>query len=207
MLAGLGIGRATSRLVADPEEAAALVADDERAMVVKIVSPDLPHKSDVGGVRVGVRGADAVRAAATEILASVVRLAPSAVVEGLLVEEMAPSGIELVCGLHRDPVLGPVVTVGLGGLLVEVIGEVQHCKAPLTMDHARVAVEELAGGRLTSHHRGLSPAAVEQVADLLVRLGDLAVACPEVTEVDLNPVIVGPGELAVVDALVVCEAC
>ncbi len=203
-LAEVGIGRASSHVVADPEAAAELVAGSDRPMVVKIVSPDLPHKSDVGGVRVGLRGADAVRTAAEEILASVSRLAPAAVVEGLLVEEMTPSGIELVCGVHRDPVFGPVVTVGLGGVLVEVLGEVRHRKAPLTAAHARDAVEELAGGRLATHHRGISAAAVEQMVALLVRLGDLAAACPELLEVDLNPVIVGPDELGIVDALVVC---
>ena len=205
LLAGLGIGRHALGVVTDARAAGELVMEDDTPMVVKVVSADLPHKSDVGGVRVGVRGAEAVRAAATEILESVARLAPLARVEGLLVEEMAPSGVELVCGAHRDPVFGPVVTVGLGGVLVEVIGEASHRKAPLTLEQARDAVEELADGRLVSNRRGLADEAVELVADILVRLGSFVAACPEVAEVDLNPVIVGPDGAWVADALLVLE--
>lgn len=188
----------------DAASAAQYAADAGRFPVaVKLVSADVPHKSDIGGVKLGLADADGVQRAAEAILEAVAQHAPRAKVEGLLVQQMAGSGTELVVGLHRDPVFGPVVTVGLGGVLVEVVGEVALCRAPLTHDQAVSAIGELASGRLVSHHRGLSAGAVQALADLLVRLGDLAVELPEVREVDINPVIAAGDHLIVVDALIV----
>lgn len=192
------------RVAPDAASAAQYAAEADRFPVaVKLVSADIPHKSDIGGVKLGLTGADGVRASAEEILAAAARHAPQAAVEGLLVQQMAGAGTELVVGLHRDPAFGPVVTVGLGGVLVEVVGEVALRRAPVTRAQAVSAISELAGGRLVSHHRGLSAAATGALADLLVRLGQLAVELPEVSEIDINPVIVAGDTLTVVDALIV----
>ncbi|WP_114907720.1 acetate--CoA ligase family protein [Ornithinimicrobium murale] len=171
-------------------------------VALKVLSVDLPHKSDVGGVRLGVADAAGVRHASEDILADVAEQRPDARIEGLVVQQMAPSGVELVCGVHRDPVFGPVVTVGLGGVLVEVVADVALCKAPLTLEHARSALAEVAGGRLVSHSRGISADQVDAVADIMVRLGDLAVELPEIAEIDVNPLIVSRSAILVADALV-----
>lgn len=185
-------------------EAAVQAAETMAAypVAVKVLSPDLPHKSDVGGVHLGVADGAGVRHAGEGILAAVAEHRPDARIEGLLVQQMAPSGVELVCGVHRDPIFGPVVTVGLGGLLVEIVADVALRKAPLTVDHARAALAEVAGGRLVSHSRGLTAEQVDAVATIMVTLGDLALELPEVAEIDINPLIVSPSTTLVADALV-----
>lgn len=171
-------------------------------VAVKVLSVDLPHKSDVGGVRLGVADAAGVRHASEGILADVAERRPDARIEGLVVQQMAPSGVELVCGMHRDSVFGPVVTVGLGGVLVEVFADVALCKAPLTRQHAQSALAEVAGGRLMSSSRGISPDQADAIADIMVRLGDLAVELSEIAEIDVNPLIVSRSGVVAADALV-----
>ncbi|MEW1973852.1 acetate--CoA ligase family protein [Microbacterium profundi] len=172
-------------------------------VVVKVLSAELPHKSDVGGVKVGLADADAVRRAGEEILTAVAQHRPDAVIDGLLVQQMAPPGVELVFGAHRDPVFGPTVTVGLGGVLVEVIAEVALRKAPLTIEQARAAITGLSGGRLVSHARGVDRNQVDELAGVLVRVGDLMVEVDQISEIDINPVIVSAAGPLVADALIV----
>ncbi|MCK0112018.1 acetate--CoA ligase family protein [Ornithinimicrobium sp. F0845] len=185
-------------------EAAVQAAETMAAypVAVKVLSPDLPHKSDVGGVHLGVADGAGVRDAGEAILAAVAEHRPNARIEGLVVQQMAPSGVELVCGVHRDPIFGPVVTVGLGGVLVEVVADVALCKAPLTMEQARAALAEVADGRLVSHSRGITGEQADAIAEIMVSLGDLAVELPEVAEIDVNPLIVSSSTILVADALV-----
>lgn len=204
VLASYGLPVLDEQLVRSPEEAAEVVEKQGQfPIVLKLVSADVPHKSDIGGVRLGLKSATEVADAGREILRRAAEAVPDAKIDGLLVQEMAPAGLELVVGLHRDAIFGPVVTVGLGGVLVEIIGEVALRKAPLTMQHARDAIGEISNGRLIAHSRGLSPARVEELAELLVSLGQLALEQPRITEVDINPVIAGENGLAIADALIV----
>jgi acyl-CoA synthetase (NDP forming) len=204
LLALYGLPVTEERLARTPAEAAAAAAELGRFPVaVKVVSEDLPHKSDVGGVVLGASDARAVESAGEQILRGVARAAPDAAVEGLLVQEMVPSGIELICGVTRDPLFGPMVTVGLGGVLTEIHADVALRRAPFSEEAALAAVRELSGGRLTTSRRGLAADQLPAVAAVLTALSALVTELPEVAEVDLNPVIVTTTGPRIADALVV----
>jgi acetyltransferase len=200
-LYGLPVSR--QRLARSSADAAAAARDLRFPVAVKVISADLPHKSDVGGVVLGLADAAAVAAAGQQVLTAVAANAPSAVVEGLLVQEMAPRGIELICGLHRDPLFGAMVTVGLGGVLTEIHADVALRRAPVSEADALAAIRSLSGGRLTTSSRGLPTDQLEPLAGVLTALSALAAELPEVAEVDLNPVIVSTAGPRIADALVV----
>ena len=160
-------------------------------VVAKVHHPDLLHKSDVGGVRIGLGSVDELRAAATELLA----LAPGAQV---LIQKQV-RGIELVVGGLRDETLGPIVAFGLGGVLVEVLDDVSF--APALMDERMAAslVSQPRGAVILDGVRGSGPVNRAAVQDLVLSVGKLMATYPEIAELDLNPVLAGPDELVAVD--------
>jgi hypothetical protein len=170
-------------------------------LAIKVVSPDVLHKSDVGGVRLGIRDEADLAAAYESILTEVKASSSDVRILGVLVQKMAAPGLELVCGMKRDAQFGPIVAVGLGGVLVEILRETALRQAPLSRRDALSAVAEISHGRLLHSERGLRATAAEAVASLLVSLGRLAADLPEITEIDLNPVIVNGAGPLVVDAL------
>jgi len=186
-----------------PDAAAAVIAarrvDGEVA--IKLDATGLAHKSDLGGVALGIRGDDAIRAAAQTLLELGGRAGLT--VRGLLVEPMAPAGLELIVGLRRDPQFGPVILVGLGGTLTEVLDDVAIRLAPLDLASADGMLDDLRGARLLSGVRGRPPVDRSAVASMLVALGQLGAERPDVLEVDLNPVIASADGAIAVDALVV----
>jgi acetyltransferase len=149
-----------------------------------------------------------VRAAADDLLTIGGRLASGGAgrVRGLLVQPMAPPGAELIAGIQRDPQFGPVVIVGLGGILAEVLDDISLRLAPVSTEEALAMLVELRGAAVLDGVRGGPAVDREAVAALLVTLGRLAVARPDVREVDLNPVIAGARGALAVDALVVLDA-
>jgi len=173
------------------------------AVVIKIDAPTLAHKSDLGLVRLDVRGDDAVRAAAEGLMA----LARNGGIDarGLLVEPMAESGVELIVGARRDESFGPLVMVGLGGVLAEVLDDVAIRLAPVTQPIALEMLDELRGTRLLDGVRGAPAVDREAVADLIVGVADFAVARQDILEIDLNPVIASVDGAIAVDALVVVD--
>jgi acyl-CoA synthetase (NDP forming) len=175
-------------------------------VALKALSRELPHKSDAGGVRLDLRSADEVRRAYDDLLASVARWAPKARVDSVLVQAMAPTGLELVVGMHRDPQFGPVVTVGMGGTRTEIMDRTASRLAPFGREEALRALAEISGGRLTTNPRGLDGAGQESVCDIAVAIGRVATELDRVSEIDLNPVIVRDGGATVVDVLVVVTA-
>jgi acyl-CoA synthetase (NDP forming) len=184
----------TAASVAEAVEAAAGLG---YPVVVKVDAVGLAHKSEVGGVRIGLRDPAAVRQAADELLA--LTLPPGAVHRGLLVQRMAVPGVELLLGARRDAQFGPVVVIGLGGLLAEALDDVVLHLAPLTREEAAALPNRLRAARLLDGVRGLAPVDREGLADVLVRLGALMVEDQGMHEIDLNPLIGG----VAVDALVV----
>lgn len=172
--------------------------------VVKILSRDLPHKADVGGVRLGVDSTDLARVV-DELRAHVQAIAPEANLDGVLVQRQLRVDHELVLGLTRDPRFGPVVGIGFGGRSVEIVREMALHRAPLVAEQAASTLAKVFDGRLSSHPRGLDEGQRVQMGRLLVQLGDLALELPEVVELDLNPVVLGPDGVALVDALVRVE--
>jgi len=183
LAAAYGLPVPPSGLAATAEEAVALAEQVGYPVALKRVAPGLVHKSDAGGVALGLEDADAVRAAFTRMVR------PG---ERAFVQRMAPAGLEVIVGAQRDPQFGPLVMFGMGGVYVEVLRDVAFRLAPLSEKEAQEMVAETAAGRLLNGVRGQPPGDVDAVADVLVRVGRLMADLPEVTEIDLNPLIVGP---------------
>lgn len=171
------------------------------AVALKIDAVDLPHKSDLGLVRLDLQGDDAVRAAAQDLLAMAGRHGIDA--HGVLVEPMAEPGVELIVGVYRDPSFGPCVVVGLGGVLAEALDDVAIRLAPVSPAAGLAMLEELRGARLLAGVRGRAPIDRAAVAELISGLSALAAGAQEILEIDLNPVIASADGAVAVDALVV----
>lgn len=206
LLAFYGIPVSREALVSDVETAVAAAREIGYPVVLKVVSPDVPHKTDAGGVRVAIADDIALEIAYGEILSQVRAAHPTARIRGVLVQEMVTGAREMIVGISRDAQFGPVVTCGAGGVLVEVLRDVTRRVAPLGADDAREMIAGLKAARMLERFRGQPPADVAALADVLLRIARLAVDLEDrIAEIDLNPVMVrdeGAGASAV-DALVV----
>jgi acyl-CoA synthetase (NDP forming) len=175
-------------------------------VVAKILSADIAHKSEVGGVKVGLSDAAALKVAVTSLLADVPKKAPGARIDGVVVQEMIKGLGEAIVGFRRDPRVGPVVAVGVGGILAEVYGDVAVRPAPVDLASARAMIAEVKGFAPLRGFRGLPEGDLDALAGIVVAVSQLAVAeGPAITEAEINPVIVrakGAGAVAV-DGLVV----
>jgi len=180
----------------------ALAARSGGAVAMKIVSPEIVHKTDVGGVKVGVEGAADVRAAYDDIVASARRAVPGATIHGVLVQEMVAGGRETIAGVTRDPSFGPLVMFGLGGIFVEVLRDVVFRVAPITRRDAADMIAGLRGARLLDALRGTPAADRHAVEDVLLRLSRLAGDFPEIAELDVNPLLAFPDRAVAVDGRV-----
>jgi acetate---CoA ligase (ADP-forming) len=162
-------------------------------VALKVESPDIPHKTEAGVVRLSVQSDVEVRQAYTEIMHNVERHAPDAQVLGVLVQEMVHGGIEVIVGLSQDPLFGPVLLLGMGGIFVELYQDVALRACPITASDAREMLQEVKGARLLEGFRGQPAADVEALIHLLVRVSHLGVQCErEIREMDLNPLLVLP---------------
>lgn len=208
LLAAAGLPVTREVLVTTPDEAAAVAERVGYPVVVKIDSPDIPHKTEAGGLRLNLRDGAAVRDAFARIIESARTAKPDAKVNGCLVQEQVEGAVaEILVGVSPSP-MGPVVTVGLGGIFVEVFKDVSQRLAPLTADDARVMLAELRGIKLLTGVRGQQPADIEALADIVARISQLAVQWPGQWELDLNPVLVmsaGRG-CRIADALLISGA-
>jgi len=180
-------------MIAARDAAAAARAADQLGypVALKVDSPDLPHKSDVGGVRLGCADAEGVRRAFAEMLAEVRRRAPAARVDGAVVQPMIGDGVEMILGVKRDPLFGPAVVCGFGGVYVELLRDVAVRVPPIDAGAAREMLAELRGHALLRGARGRPPADVAALAETIVRVGALA-ASGRVRSLDLNPLLVLP---------------
>ena len=179
-------------------------------LVAKIVSPEIAHKTEVGGVRLGIDGPEALRQAVRDMYEAVRGHAPRAHIEGMLLSEMITDGVEAIAGVINDLSFGPVITFGLGGIFTEVLKDVTFRVAPFDADTAREMVEELRGRALLAGARGAATTDVDALAQALAKLSEFAwQARDRLAELDINPLLVRPRGKGVVavDALVVlCEA-
>ncbi len=203
LLRAAGIAAIEAVPVANVRDAVRAAGRIAGPVVLKLDAVGLAHKSDLGGVITSLIGDEAVSAAATALLDTGRRHGLE--VRGLLVEPMAPAGVELIVGLRRDPQFGPVVLVGLGGTLTEVLDDVAIRLAPLDPSEAESMLDELRGARLLAGARGRPPVDRAAVVAILVALGRLGAVRPDILEVDLNPVIASERGALAVDALVVLE--
>jgi acyl-CoA synthetase (NDP forming) len=175
-------------------------------VVLKVESPDIPHKTEAGVVRLDVQSDVELRQAYTEIMRNAARHAPNAQVLGVLVQEMVRGGIEAIVGLSQDPLFGPVLLFGMGGIFVELYQDVALRACPITQSDAREMLQEVKGARLLEGFRGYPAADVDALIHLLVRISHLGRQCErEIRELDLNPLLVLPRGQGVraADALIV----
>ena len=198
-----GIPVARTKLAADADAAVSIADDIGYPVVLKIVSQDVTHKSDVGGVKVGIESADDVRAAFDEIVAAVKKVQPDASIDGVAVQQMAPAGTEVIIGVSKDPQFGPVVMFGLGGILVEVLKDVAFRIVPLEPRDARQMIREIKGFPVLEGVRGQDPADLGALEGLILQISQFIDAHPEIEELDLNPVFAYKDGCIAVDARIV----
>jgi acetyl-CoA synthetase (ADP-forming) len=200
LIEAAGIPTTRWRQAATAEEAVAAAREIGGAVALKAVSAQIVHKSDMGAVQLNVRGDEAVRAAC-EAIAAAARAAGVPVLDGYLVTEMWKADAELILGIQHDPDFGPMVMVGAGGVLVELMKDVQLAPAPLSHATARAMLDALKSRALLTGFRGRPPADLDAIADALVRLGALAVASQgRLRELDINPLFVAGDRIVAADA-------
>ena len=197
---GYGIPRLAARVAVSAADAAAVAKEIGFPVALKIVSPDITHKTEVGGVALGLRDTRAVREAAEAILRRVAIERPEATIRGLLVEAMASAGKELLLGGVRDDQFGPLVMVGFGGIYVEVFADTTARLAPVSSAEALVMLDELKMAPLLRGTRGEPPVDREMLAAIVGRFSQLLVDLPELAEIEINPLTVGPSGAVAVDA-------
>jgi acetyl-CoA synthetase (ADP-forming) len=174
-------------------------------VVLKIVSPDIVHKSDVGGVVVGLKDAQEVRNAYKQILKNVKKHKKNAKIVGILVQEMAPSSTEVIVGAIKDPQFGPALMFGLGGIFVEVLKDVTFRVAPITEDEACEMITEVKAYPLLRGYRNQPPADIEAIVKILLNTSKLVMEHQEIKELDLNPIMVYEKGAKTVDARIILE--
>ena len=202
-----GIPTARAGVARSAEEAADMAKQFGLPVALKIVSPQVVHKTDVGGVRLNVGSAREVESAYCEIIRAVRKASPDAEISGVLVQQQLPAGRELICGLTRQPGFGPLVMVGLGGVLVEVLRDTAFRLAPIDDLDATEMLSELRGKSILDALRGQPAADKRAVVDVLVRVARLGADFAEIEEMDINPLVASAGGAIAVDARILLSAC
>ena len=185
------------------DEAVAAAEKIDGLVALKIVSPDILHKSDAGGVRLTLTTAEEVRRAFEDILANANKYDASADIRGVIVTPMAEAGVEIIIGTKIDDQFGPIIMFGLGGVLVEVLKDVSFRVLPLTPEGAGEMMGEIKASAILDGVRGNPPVDKEAIKKLLVKVSEIIESYPEIREMDLNPVIVYEKGLSIVDARII----
>ncbi len=193
ILTAYGLKIPASELAADPDEAVEIANEIGYPVVLKIASPDILHKTDVGGVKVGLESAEQVRDAFELMFYRAQRYLPQAHLWGCLVQEMVPpGGLEVLIGMNRDPQFGPLVTFGLGGIYVETLKDVTFRIAPFSVQSAEKMLSEIRAHAILDGVRGEPPVDKAAIIDVLLRIAQLVQDFPEIVELDINPLMVYP---------------
>ncbi len=192
-------------LAKDKDEAAKLASRSGFPAVLKIVSPDIVHKSEAGGVKLNLKNETEVKAAYSEIIENAKKYNPKANIAGVIVQEMAPQGIETIIGAVKDPQFGPTIMFGLGGIFVELLKDVSFRVAPITEQDAAEMIVSVRAFPLLNGYRGSPPADVKAIVNLLLSVSRLVTEHSEIRELDLNPVMVYPQGAKTVDARIILE--
>ncbi|CAN5334667.1 bifunctional acetate--CoA ligase family protein/GNAT family N-acetyltransferase [soil metagenome] len=209
VLTAFGVPTVKTEVATTPADARRIASGmGPGAFVLKVLSPDITHKSDVGGVRLDLLGPDAVEEAAQTMLKAMARQAPGARIEGFVVEEMIKrSGArELLLGIGDDAVFGPIVLFGQGGTAAEVIRDRAIGLPPLNLSLARQLIQKTRIARLLEHYRDFAAVDLDAVARVLVALSDLVIAFPEIKELDINPLLADGAGVLALDARIVLRA-
>jgi acetate---CoA ligase (ADP-forming) subunit beta len=205
LLKKAGIPVVEAKLARSKKEAISVSKEMGFPVVLKINSPDVIHKSDSGGVKLGLANATQVSKAYSEIISSIKQAYPEAQIEGVSVQPMAPSGVEVIVGMSKDPQFGPVLMFGLGGILVEVLKDVSFRIVPVTERDAREMIREIKGYPILEGYRGQKPASIPALEKLIVKVSQFAEKNPQIKELDLNPIFAYPDKAVAVDARIILE--
>jgi acyl-CoA synthetase (NDP forming) len=206
VLAAYGVPVVTENLVGTAADACAASVQLGFPVALKVESPDLPHKTEAGVIRLNLRSEDEVRNAFEAVMANARKVSPAPRINGVLVQPMIPAGVEIMIGARVDPLFGPLVVVGFGGTLVELLKDTAVELAPVTQSEAHAMLQRLKGAALLSGFRAAEPVDVEQLARIICRLSELAADQKlRITELDVNPLICTGRRIIAVDALITRE--
>jgi acyl-CoA synthetase (NDP forming) len=200
-----GIPVTRFRLAKSEAEAVKFAEEMGYPVVLKIVSPDIIHKSDVGGVTLNLKNAKEVRKADKQIMENVKKHKKDAEIVGVLVQEMAPPSTEVIVGAIKDPQFGHALMFGLGGVFVEVLKDVTFRIVPISEEEAREMIGEVKAYPLLRGYRGMPPADIEAIVQILLKTSRLVSEHPEIKELDLNPIMVYEKGAKTVDARIILE--
>ena len=192
IMADYGLNLVPGGFVTDADQAVALAEHLGYPVALKVVSAQILHKSDAGGIALHLDAADAVRNAMRKMEASITASAPEAVIQGFLIQQMAPEGLEVIVGMKRDPSFGPLMMFGLGGVYVELFKDVGFGVAPLAVDQAYGMIASTKAGQLLQGYRGGPAYDVDAVVDVIGRLSQMALDHPSIAELEVNPLLVLP---------------
>jgi len=190
-------------LARSPEEAGAIAQRIGFPVVMKISSPEILHKTEVGGVKLHITSVKEAEEAFIDIISSVKRLMPSAFIKGVMVYKMIMGGKEIITGITMDRTFGPMVMIGLGGIYVEVLKDVSFRIAPVTRKEALSMIDELKASKILKGVRGERPADIEAIVSSILRLSRLALDFPEIIELDINPLVVFERGATALDARII----
>lgn len=205
LLKNAGINVVDTRLAKSKTEAVAIAKEIGLPVVMKIASADVVHKSDAGGVKLGLKTAAQVGKAYDDIMKSIKAAFPNAKIEGVSVQSMARIGVEVIIGMSKDAQFGPVLMFGLGGVLVEILKDVSFRIVPLVKRDAKEMIREIKGFPLLQGYRGSEPVDVENLENMLLKISEFIEKTPEIKELDLNPVFAYKDGAVAVDARVILE--
>jgi len=206
LLREAGIPVIETRLARTKKEAVSLSREMGFPVALKIVSPDIIHKTESGGIRLGLKNVNQVANAYREILSSVTRNLLRTNILGVSVQAMARHGIEVIIGMTKDPQFGPVMMFGLGGILVELLKDVSFRIVPLSRVDAKEMVEEIKGFPLLGGFRGQEGVSISTLEDIILRVSDMVDKTPGIRELDLNPVLAYKDGAIAVDARIILES-
>ncbi len=172
-------------------------------VVLKVISPEVIHKSDAGGVKLNLDSAEKVGHAYDDIMSAIKKKYPDAKINGVSVQKMARPGVEVIIGMSKDAQFGPVIMFGLGGILVEILKDVSFRIVPLEKRDAREMVKEIKGYPVLEGYRGQEAVDIEYLEGLILKVSDFVEQHPEINELDLNPVFAYSDGATAVDARVI----
>ncbi len=193
------------KVASSEDEAVKFAEEIGYPIVLKIVSPDVIHKFDVGGVILDLKSAEEVRKAYNQVIENVKKHKPDARILGVTVQEMAPPSTEVIVGAIKDAQFGPTLMFGLGGIFVEVLKDVTFRIAPITEEEAKEMISEIKAYPILKGYRGNPPADIDSIAKILVNTSKLVIDHQEIKELDLNPIIVYESGAKTVDARIILE--
>jgi acyl-CoA synthetase (NDP forming) len=200
-----GIPTVETGLAKTKKQAASLSREIGYPVVLKIASPDVVHKSDSGGVILGLKTAAQVKKAYDEIMDRTRKHYPDAVIHGVTVQKMVPPGTEVIVGTTKDPQFGPVIMFGLGGVFVEVLKDVSFRIVPVSRTDAREMIEEIKGFPLLQGYRGKEPADIRALTEMILKISQWIEKADRIKELELNPVFAYKEGAVAVDARVILE--